>query len=615
MHRSLIAHLKSKRGVALIYVILIATVVTAAGVILWQSSGAGLRASERNEQQSQAYYNAKSAVEIAVGQILDDIDAAADQEPVTYYGVLGMSQLSTSPIYKSDGTEAHDFSFTLSVAEQDDDILFIIDSVGYGGRSKDKRTMCKITFQITKTDLLKSVEGGGDVIEGEIPPVVAKDHTTNYVLFVRSTIDLSSGSPYIIGQVGTNKGPVLLNYSSRISSDDGGNGILYLGPEAKVEHPQYRTVDWHEIHFEKELEIPAVPAPPKAPEVPKLPELPEDSSIEWRDDILTGGVVDIESGTVQGFEKIELGWNDVLTLRLNGDAVVVADKIESSGTIKLEGRGNLLLIVNKGLDGNRRTSINAYGDSERLVLYYSGKDIELGSGSAIAGTIFAPNADIEANYPTDISGELIVGGKDISFNGLSHDGTFYALNQSANIKYSANRPLLESVTTNIYSNGKKTEIAAAQLAGDIYLNSTEAEFSIYGGSVLSGNVITAGRKVDIRGGALLKGHIMAPNTRSTISITGGAKYGGGIVTGGKSVDVSGGSNLERALIFAPEADVNMDGGVHIIGGIIADTFSATSGTLCYEEMRFDDLPVHIEPTEDESADRVNWRVYGSWIKK
>lgn len=612
MKKSLLTYLKSNRGVALIYVIFLATVIAAAGIILWQTSAAGIRASQTSEMESKAYYNARSAVEIAMGLILVDVEDRFETDD-TYYGKLGNPQLSTSPMYNPDGSEAYDFAFTINIEndEEKDETVFTVNSSGISGGSGKEKTATNIQFIISMTDIIRSVEGGSDTIGSDIPAVISKDGTTNYVLFVSSTIDLGSGSPYIIGQAGTNKGPVLFNYSSRIVSDDGGPGILYLGPEAEVEYPQNRDADWEEIHFGNEIRMPAVPALPGAPNIPEIPGLPDDSSVVWSDSVLTGGVVNVAPGTIQGFRRISLGWNDVLTLSLSGDAAVVVDKFESSGTLRIDGTGNLLLVVNSGLDRGSRTMINANGDSERLTIYYAGKEISLGSGSAIAATIFAPDASLDTGYPTDISGDIIVGGKSITFNGLSHDGTLFALNQNANIKYSGNRSLTGDIRTDIFSNGKKTEIAAAKLTGDMYLSNTDAEFSVYGGSILDGNVITAGKKVEIMGGARLNGHIIAPDTRASISVTGGARYGGCIVTGGKTVNVSGGSNLDGALIFAPNAAVKMDGGVHIIGGIIADTFSATSGTLRYEEMRVDDLPVFIEPTEDE---RTNWRVNGIWKK-
>jgi hypothetical protein len=58
----------------------------------------------------------------------------------------------------------------------------------------------------------------------------------------------------------------------------------------------------------------------------------------------------------------------------------------------------------------------------------------------------------------------------------------------------------------------------------------------------------------------------------------------------------------------------VSGGSHVAGGIISDSFVASGGvSLNYEKIKFENLPVGVEPIED-SSERANWRVYGQWIK-
>ena len=185
MKKSLLTYLKSNRGVALIYVIFLATVIAAAGIILWQTSAAGIRASQTSEMESKAYYNARSAVEIAMGLILVDVEDRFETDD-TYYGKLGNPQLSTSPMYNPDGSEAYDFAFTINIEndEEKDETVFTVNATGISGGSGKEKTATNIQFIISMTDIIRSVEGGSDTIGSDIPAVISKDGTTNYVLFV-----------------------------------------------------------------------------------------------------------------------------------------------------------------------------------------------------------------------------------------------------------------------------------------------------------------------------------------------------------------------------------------------------------------------------------------------
>ena len=131
--------MKSKLGGALIYVVLLVTVVTAAGIVIYKSSDEGMQNAERSRQQSQAYYNAKSGIEIAVGQILYDIDAEFDN--VKLYGKLGHSLLSDEPIRDEKGNEIQDFYVTINTTKEGSETKYLITSIGhsYGSTLPEQR--------------------------------------------------------------------------------------------------------------------------------------------------------------------------------------------------------------------------------------------------------------------------------------------------------------------------------------------------------------------------------------------------------------------------------------------------------------------------------------------
>jgi hypothetical protein len=109
--------------------------------------------------------------------------------------------------------------------------------------------------------------------------------------------------------------------------------------------------------------------------------------------------------------------------------------------VKVEGDGKLLLVIKDGLGNNNRTMINKDGDREQLAIYYDGNKISLGSASSISGTIYAPEAGFNSTNPTDIDGDIIIGGKELTFSSLRHNGNLYATNKDAVITYTGSRAL------------------------------------------------------------------------------------------------------------------------------------------------------------------------------
>jgi hypothetical protein len=619
----------SRRGMAIVYVLLIVTVVTFVAVTIWQATEHSGRTAAREEVRSQAYFNARSGVEIAVGYILNDPENESffDEDGVTYYGRLGRVPFSTTIPTDESGREDYNISFTIradrTAGENDSDrIEYQIWSVGYDLARSEAVTTAQggsvsLGFVITRELLEKSVDGelGGEP-GPDIPPLVSREMRLNYAVFVKRFIDLDSGSPAIYGETGTNSGPVLMNYSSHIRREDGTDGVIYLGPGAEVSYPQWRTKDWEEIGFAPEIRFPALPDLPAAPEVPEYPAIPDASGIAGSEDISSGGTITLPAGSITKFGKVALGSNDILTFDMKGDATVFIDSLSSGGEIRLSGQGHLLMVVGSGIDGSR-TVINSGGDPSRLTLYVTGSEIRFnsgGSGSSVSAVVFAPDADIFASYNTNIKGDIVTGGDRLVFNGVCHDGALYALNENAIIEYTGNRFPAEGTETFIYSRGKKLTVSPAHLRGDAYLTNPDAQVSLGSSTTFHGNILTRGKRIDVSGAAVLKGHIVAPNPGMEIRFSDGSSHEGAIISGGKVLSFTGGSVSVRGLLFAPEAEFLLRNGARVCGSIMSDSFSADGGSsVIFEEIVYDDLPVSIEPTELENTD-TNWRVHGEWTE-
>jgi len=608
---------------AIVYVIMVVAVVTVVTVTIWQATEHEVRSVAREELKSQAYYYARSGVEIAVGYIMENLDNEEifNSNGTTYYGKLGQIPFSTSIPVDAYGREDYNIMFNIAIEKTGEEVKYLIQSTGFAGNvgadgsSGTRASANALGFEITHDALEKSVEGGlGGEVGPDIPPIVSNDYTTNYAVFTKELIDLNSGSPVIRGDIGTNSGPVLMNYSSHVYNLENGDGSIYLGPGAEINYPQWRTKDWEEVRFQPELQFPPVPQMPAAPEAPDYPEIPDGSGVGYTSDITSSKTVTLTSGGTTKYKNVNLGWNDVLTFSMQGDAAVIIENFSSSGEIRLTGQGKLLLVIKDDIDGSR-TLINRNGDPSRLTLYVDGSNVSFqsgGDGSAVSGAIFAPNADLTA-VNTDINGDIIIGGDTLYFSGVSHNGALYALNENAEIGYNGNRDLVPGTNTFIFTNGRRLTIAPAHLQGVIYLTNPKAQVDLGSSSTFRGNILTHGSRIDVSGSAVLKGHIVAPNPNAEICFTGGADHEGAVITGGKKLSFSGGTLSMRGILFAPDADFELKGGAMIYGSITSKTLVAEGGSsVSFEKVVYDDLPVVLDPTEVERAE-ANWRVYGTWV--
>ncbi len=294
-----------------------------------------------------------------------------------------------------------------------------------------------------------------------------------------------------------------------------------------------------------------------------------------------------------------------------GDLVIGGSSVNLGWSNNIEGS-----IYASNATFNTNSNSTMAGD-----LVIGGNSINIGSSNSINGSIYAPIANMNTTNSVDISGNIITGGTSINFNGVSHNGNLYASNDNASIKYSGNRSLVAGTITNIYSKGIKIEINTAHLQGNIHLSNQNAEFYLGGSSSLIGNIYTQGTNVDAPGNVEFQGFIYAPNNNATISIQGSSSIAtvGGIITAGSSVSFIGNASAFHGVVYAPNADVSVNGSSDICGAVVSKTFDGGNGNraaVSYVPISTENFPIPIigEGTGEPAQDPIKGYSGGIWIQ-
>ncbi len=214
--------LKNEKGMAMVLVLFVGVIVTLLGVTLSQVGNTDIVQVERDEDNAQAYYYAKSGVELAIGNILENgIGYLLGQEdPVKFYGCLGNAPLSTEP----ENPPNHNIEVEITRENND----FIIDSTGIvrkGDAEGAQVASNAVGFTISCSELYEDANNGGGGNGGS----TAGQAPSLDMIFALDSIELT-GSSEINGDTGTNStapNSVIFQYSTKIR-----NGNLYIGPGA-----------------------------------------------------------------------------------------------------------------------------------------------------------------------------------------------------------------------------------------------------------------------------------------------------------------------------------------------------------------------------------------------
>ncbi|NLX91369.1 MAG: hypothetical protein GXZ07_07245, partial [Firmicutes bacterium] len=142
--------LKNDKGIAMAMAIIIGLVITITGITLWQASTSGTIQVEGDGSSTQAYFYAKSGVELAVGLLQDNPDyLSPEDDPVTFYGRLSDTAFSR--------TDTGDYNIKIEI-ERDDNNYFIRSTgiVNVAGAKESQATANSLGFLISVKQLKES---------------------------------------------------------------------------------------------------------------------------------------------------------------------------------------------------------------------------------------------------------------------------------------------------------------------------------------------------------------------------------------------------------------------------------------------------------------------------
>lgn len=392
--------LKNDKGIAMAMAIIIGLVITITGITLWQASTSGTIQVEGDGSSTQAYFYAKSGVELAVGLLQDNPDyLSPEDDPVTFYGRLSETAFSS--------TDTGDYNIKIEI-ERDDNNYFIrsTGTVHVAGAQGVQAAANSLGFLINMKQLEEStgIVGGGSG-GGQVPPLD--------IIFSLGEIELT-GSSQIVGNTGTNSvepDSVTLAWSTAI------NGLLSIGaggdPTTVIDakYPPGNLPKGSAL-------LPSARSYPM-PEFPEFPDLPSKGIMEagWRH-IPPGGFQISESGlytkiNVLNELTINIGEEDLL-IRTENLSVTGDGKIRVNRT----GRGRLILYVEDTFNIAGSGKINTNGHYNDVVMYYAGSGVPSIDGSTeFVGSIYALNSDFTITGSGGIFGHIVTGGNTVNVSG------------------------------------------------------------------------------------------------------------------------------------------------------------------------------------------------------
>ena len=413
--------LKSEKGFAMVMALVIMLIAAVAGVTLWHVGNTDVLEVERDANEVEAFYLAKSGVEIAVGLIKNNIKVTGDYQPpdAFFYGKLGDTSFSN--------TETPDYSIKFHIDKEGND--FIIESTGYArtlGAEGTQVAANALGFKISQNNLLDRVAGGGG--GSKVPP------PTLDMIFSLGKIEMI-GSPKIVGDTGTNLkdlNSVVFGSSPHSIIE---SGDLYIGPggewftvvDFSGGSPSTRVPDGSILNLEKVRNYP----------LPQFPDFPD--SLTTKESIELKGNSSMTIANDGYYPKIEISSNTTLEIDTgNANRIIRVGELDVKGDIVLQGTGRLYLYVENNFDfgGN----INQNGDFKNVVIYYAGaNDLRFTGNQKLFGSIYIKNANLTIGGSTGITGHIVTGGNEVEVSGdaRAYSRIIYAPAASLNLNGSA----------------------------------------------------------------------------------------------------------------------------------------------------------------------------------
>jgi len=382
---------KNEKGIAMGMAIIIGLVITVSGIALWQASTSDTLQVERDENSTQAFFYAKSGVELAVGLLQDDPYYLAHGEEAFFYGKLD------EPTYSS--TETDDYNIYFEI-ERDNNDYFIRSTgiVRVGGAQGAQAAANSLGFVINIEQLEQSTGMGGG--GGQMPPL-------DMIFSISSGTNAMEldGNSRIEGLTGTNSiaaNGVNLTENSVIAGD------LKIGPGGDSETVVNNTIKVSGSITNLESF--------RSYSLPQFPEFPE---LTFKGFISRSGYIN-ENGS---YSSISISGNNSLTINVGSeDRLIRTGSLSISGNgrivVNRNGNGKLIFYVDNTFSLGGNHGINEGGDSNAVIMYYAGsQSLNFSGNTRFVGSIYASNANFTITGNGEITGHIITGGNRVNVTG------------------------------------------------------------------------------------------------------------------------------------------------------------------------------------------------------
>jgi cytoskeletal protein CcmA (bactofilin family) len=242
-----------------------------------------------------------------------------------------------------------------------------------------------------------------------------------YAVFAKSKISLN-GSSRITGDVGINTADITMGNGKQCIID----GKLFIGPGQSVNYNSSKiTGGVFNLASEQSFALPEFSQLPS--DIPQMGELTIKSTYTIKQDAW--------------YEKLSIVSDGTLTIDVgSGDRIIRIGTLNfSQGHIKINGTGRLFLFVENAFSIKGSSTLNRQGDSGRIHVYVEGAGtVELSGNARVAGSIYAPNANIDIQGSAQLEGNIVAGGNSITLSGNTPViGAVYAPNAKVEISGSS----------------------------------------------------------------------------------------------------------------------------------------------------------------------------------
>lgn len=417
--------INDKRGIALVSVLIIVAIVSLLGTTVWYANSQEVLASERDENKTQAYYFARSGVEMALELILGGHCEDSNKE-YQYYGQLDGAFIKEKP---------NSYNTWFQITIDDARGKYIIDSEGIAGTGVAGVAKAKsgLRFEIDKSaieEYRNSIDSGNGGL----------------ALFAKEAITLHAK---VVGNVATNAmepSSVEFRPQGKIIS-----GNLYIGPGSDKD-----TVVTFDANRDAKTSIPNgnIFSLQSALQfsMPTFPDSP--NNLDSRGDLDFNKKKEYSIEEDSFYNSIVVKNGDTLIIKLDGgDRVVKVNNINIDGDIVLDGSGKLLLYVEEDFNIKGGGQVNHGGDSLALVLYYAGvKELDIRNNTEFAGSVYAKEATIDISG--NIKGNVISSGNTVNISGSLDYTILYAPNADVEINNGDLRGIVVANTCTVDSGNK-----------------------------------------------------------------------------------------------------------------------------------------------------------------